>query len=43
MFIGIFAFDNAISHIAFAKDAFVFSRINLYSGGFVLKMAQVGS
>ncbi|CAG8856041.1 17457_t:CDS:2, partial [Gigaspora margarita] len=34
----IFAFDNATSHIAFAKDALVASKMNLGPGGSVPKM-----
>ncbi|CAG8776622.1 22679_t:CDS:2, partial [Gigaspora rosea] len=36
--IGLFAFNNAMSHIAFAEDALVALRINFGSGSFVPKM-----
>ncbi|CAG8548609.1 9676_t:CDS:10 [Cetraspora pellucida] len=36
--VGIFLFDNAISHKAFSEDALVASKMNLELGGFVSKM-----
>lgn len=36
--VGIFAFDNATSHTAFAEDALVASKMNLSPGGSVPKM-----
>lgn len=36
--IGVFAFDNATSHTAFAEDALVASKMNLNPGGSVPKM-----
>ncbi|CAG8826684.1 15263_t:CDS:2, partial [Gigaspora margarita] len=35
---GLFAFDNATAHTAFAKDTLLSSKINLFPGGSVLKM-----
>ncbi|CAG8476583.1 32110_t:CDS:2 [Gigaspora margarita] len=37
----LFAFDNATTHIAFAKDAILSSKITLFSDGSVLKMQDI--